>query len=161
MYYASPKFVPAGWSYALFCFGNPAVWLVGLVGIAATAFVWAKRHCYTLRGSDLSLHLTSRSWSVAPAFVLIGLLAQFLPWVLVPRGTYIYHYFASVPFLILGVALLLHWLRERYPIVGQAVLVMYLLVCLVFFIAYFPYASGLLTPTWWLNFMKRFLRIYY
>ena len=27
------------------------------------------------------------------------LLAQLLPWVLVPRGTYIYHYFASVPFL--------------------------------------------------------------
>ena len=35
--------------------------------------------------------------------VLIGFASQFLPWVLVPRSTFIYHYFASVPFIILGV----------------------------------------------------------
>lgn len=29
------------------------------------------------------------------------------------------------------------------------------------FVAYFPYASGALTPTWWLDFMEQFLRIYY
>lgn len=161
MYYASPSFVPEGWSYAIWCFGNPAVWLIGLVGIGATAFVWGKRHIYTLQGSDQGMHLTSSSWSVAPAFVLIGLLAQFLPWVLVPRGTYIYHYFASVPFLILGVSLLLYWIESWHPTVGKAVLAAYLVVCLVFFIAYFPYASGVLTPTRWLDFMRKFLRIYY
>ena len=36
-------------------------------------------------------------------FIFIGLLAQYLPWVLVPRGTYIYHYFASLPFLMLSI----------------------------------------------------------
>ena len=161
MYYASPSFVPAGWSYAIFCFGNPAVWLTGLAGIAATVWVWVRRHFYRVEGSELRLHWQSSSWSVIPAFVLVGLLAQYLPWVLVPRGTYIYHYFASVPFLILGVCLLLHWLQTKYPLTGRAILIAYLVVCLVFFVAYFPYASGLLTPTWWLDFMKKFLRIYY
>ena len=161
MYYASPSFVPAGWSYAIWCFGNPAVWLVGLVGIGATAFVWGKRHIYTLQGSDQGMHLTSSSWSIAPAFVLVGLLVQFMPWVLVPRGTYIYHYFASVPFLILGVSMLLYWIEKWNPTVGKAVMVAYLVVCLVFFVAYFPYASGVLTPRPWLDFMKKFLRLYY
>ena len=161
MYYASPSFVPAGWSYAIFCFGNPAVWLVGLAGIAMTAGVWAKRHVYTVKGSSSGLHWWSASWSVLPAFVLVGLLAQYLPWVLVPRGTYIYHYFASVPFLILGTCLMLHWLQERWPLIGRAVIIAYLIVCLVFFIAYFPYASGLLTPVKWLDYMKQFLRVYY
>ena len=161
MYYASPSFVPAGWSYAIFCFGNPAVWLTGLAGIAATAFVWGKRHFYTLGKKPLGVHLVSSSRDMTPAFVLIGLLAQFLPWMLVPRGTYIYHYFASIPFLILGVCLLLHWVQTRYPLAGRVLLIAYLAVCLGFFIAYFPYASGLLTPTWWLDFMKKFLRIYY
>lgn len=161
MYYASPSFVPSGWSYAIFCFGNPAVWLTGLVGIAATAVVWGKRHFYLVGKKRIGVHLFSSSWDVAPALILIGLLAQFLPWMLVPRGTYIYHYFASVPFLILGVCLLLHWIQTRYPAPGRALLITYLTVCLIFFIAYFPYASGLLTPTWWLDFMKRFLRIYY
>lgn len=161
MYYASPSFVPQGWSYAIFCFGNPAVWLVGLAAIAVTAFVWAKRHRYTVAEQDMALQPYARTWSIAPAFVLIGLLAQFLPWVLVPRGTYIYHYFASIPFLILGTILVFQWLMKWNKEEGKALLVVYLLVCLVFFIGYFPYASGVLTPTWWLDFMKQFLRIYY
>ena len=161
MYYASPSFVPQGWSYAIFCFGNPAVWLAGLGAILVTAVVWAKRHRYAVEGQSMALQPFASSWSQAPAFVLIGMLAQFLPWVLVPRGTYIYHYFASVPFLILATVLVLHWLMKWRPTLGKAVLIAYLLVALVFFIGYFPYASGVLTPTWWLDFMKQFLRIYY
>lgn len=161
MYYASAQFVPAGYSYAIFCFGNPMVWYVGLAGMASVLLVWAKRHCYTLPGSDFASHWLADRWSVAPAFVLIGLLAQFLPWVLVPRGTYIYHYFASVPFLILGTTLLLYWLARRFPRGGRMVLIVYLVLCLISFIAFYPYASGILTPTWWLDFMKRFLHIYY
>ena len=153
--------MPEGYNSSIFCFGNPAVWLVGLVGIACTALVWLWRRRYVLRGSDSLLHWQSAKTSVAPAFVLIGLMAQFLPWVFVPRGTYIYHYFASVPFLCLGTVLMLHWLRARFPRVGKWVLVVYLAVCLVLFIAFYPYASGVTTPLWWLDFMKKFLRIYY
>lgn len=161
MYYASPSFVPEGWSYAIFCFGNPAVWTAGLFGIAFTAAMWFKRHRYRIGDSERLLHLNGSSWNVAPAFVLIGLMAQFLPWVLVPRGTYIYHYFASIPFLILGVILLLQWLFQRDKAAGRGVMAALLVLCLVLFIAYFPYASGVLTPTWWLDFMKQFLLIYY
>lgn len=161
MYYATGQFMPEGYNSSIFCFGNPAVWLVGLVGIACTALVWLWRRRYVLRGSDSLLHWQSAKTSVAPAFVLIGLMAQFLPWVFVPRGTYIYHYFASVPFLCLGTVLMLHWLRARFPRVGKWVLVVYLAVCLVLFIAFYPYASGVTTPLWWLDFMKKFLRIYY
>ena len=162
MYYASASFVPEGYSYAIFCFGNPAVWLVGLLGVAGTLGIWARRHCYRLEGCpDRLLHMTSRSFGIAPAFVLIGLLAQFLPWVLVPRGTYIYHYFASIPFLILATVLMLHSLSRRWPRAGRCILVSYLIVCLVFFIGFYPYASGVLTPNWWLDFMSRFLRLYH
>lgn len=161
MYYASAQFTPAGYSYAIFCFGNPLVWYIGLAGFASVLLVWAKRHCYTLPGSDFASHWQADRWSVAPAFVLIGLLAQFLPWVLVPRGTYIYHYFASVPFLILSTTLLLYWLAQRFPRTGRIVLIVYLVLCLISFIAFYPYASGVLTPTWWLDAMKRFLHIYY
>ncbi len=161
MYYAMAKFVPDGYSYSIFCFGNPAVWLVGLAGIGATAFTWARRHAYGLEGSTSLVHVQGSSWSVAPAFVLIGLLAQFLPWVLVPRGTYIYHYFASIPFLVLGTMLLLHWLSQRWPRAGAAALAGYLLLCLICFVAFYPYASGVLTPDGWLDFMSIFLHVYH
>ncbi len=161
MYYAMASFTPEGYSFSIFCFGNPAVWLVGLAGIAVTLGVWFKRRCYVLEGNSAVLHWNSTSWSVAPAFVLIGLLAQFLPWVLVPRGTYIYHYFASIPFLILGTVLMFYWLSQRAPRVGRILLTAYLIISVLFFVAYYPYASGVLTPEWWLDFMKQFMRVYY
>ncbi len=161
MYYAMASFTPEGYSFSIFCFGNPAVWLVGLAGMAVTLAVWFKRHCYVLEGNSAVLHWYSTKWSVEPAFVLIGLLAQFLPWVLVPRGTYIYHYFASIPFLILGTVLMFYWLCQKAPRVGRILLIAYLILSVLFFVAYYPYASGVLTPEWWLDFMKQFMRVYY
>ena len=38
--------------------------------------------------------------------IAVGFLSAYLPWVLVSRLTFIYHYFASVPFIILMVAML-------------------------------------------------------
>ncbi len=161
MYYAMARYVPDGYSYSIFCFGNPAVWLVGLAGIAFTAFAWVKQHRYHLQGSDALMHVHASTNNVACAFVLIGLLAQYLPWVLVPRGTYIYHYFASVPFLCLGTMLLMNAISKRAPKLGRGILTGYLLVCLILFIAFYPYASGVTTPVAWLDFMKQFLTLYH
>lgn len=154
MYYASAAFKPEGMTYAIFCFGNPWVWLVGLVGIAYTAYRWMKGHCYRINGSDGTFQMYRNDWDIAPAFILIGLLAQFLPWVLVPRSTFIYHYFASVPFLILGTTLMLHYLTKHWPVAGKWVCWLYLALCFVWFVVLFPYASGLLTSNEWMDFIR-------
>lgn len=154
MYYASAAFKPDGMTYAIFCFGNPWVWLVGLVGIGYTVYRWAVGHRYQSPNSEGTLQLFRDNWDVAPAFILIGLLAQFLPWVLVPRGTYIYHYFASVPFLILGTTLMLHYITQKHPRFGRRLCIIYLVLCLVWFIILFPYASGIMTPNWWMDFIR-------
>lgn len=162
MYYASPSYITTpGWSYAIWCFGNPAVWTAGLVGIAYVIFRYAKRHYYALPGQVAKVHFDATDTAVTTPALIVATLAQFLPWVLVPRGTYIYHYFATTPFLMLSVTVMLHELSQRYPKAGKIILWSFLLVCLGMFVAYFPYASGVLTPTWWLDFMKQFLRIYY
>ena len=162
MYYASPTYVNTpGWSYAIWCFGNPAIWSAALVGFAYTVFMWAKRHRYTLRKDGETLHWTATDWDVTMPFLLLSALSQFLPWVLVPRGTYIYHYFATTPFLMLSITVLFRDITRRFPKTGKWLLGIFLGVCLVMFVAYFPYASGALTPTWWLDFMEQFLRIYY
>ncbi len=151
MYYAMAAFSPEGKTRAIFCFGNPWVWVVGIGGIAYTLLRWIKGHRYRLAGSESTFQLFRKDWDITPAFILIGLLAQYLPWVLVPRGTYIYHYFASVPFLILGTTLMLHQLTLRKPKVGKRICIIYLALCLIWFILLFPYASGVLTPTWWMD----------
>ena len=118
-----------------------------------------------------------------PAILLIGFAAQFAQWMLVPRGTYIYHYFTSVPFIILCTVLcfdLLQDMAERRFILKEgtsgaqtamqkvlhylpsALLIVFLLASLALFIAFFPYASGQTASYGRLEAMKWFDRwIYY
>ncbi len=154
MYYASAAFKPEGMSYAIFCFGNPWVWIVGIFGIVYTVYRWAVGHRYAIEGREGAFQPFRKDWDIVPAFILIGLLAQFLPWVLVPRGTYIYHYFASVPFLILGTTLFFHRLTLQRPTLGRKIGIAYLVLCLVWFLLLFPYASGVMTPDWWMDFIR-------
>ena len=154
MYYASAAFKPEGMTYAIFCFGNPWIWLVALIGIAYTFYCWIRGHRYIIGDQESTFQLFRNDWDIGPAFILIGLLAQFLPWVLVPRGTYIYHYFASVPFLILGTVWMLHHLTMKYPQSGRRICIIYLVLCLVWFIILFPYASGVTTPNWWMDLVR-------
>ncbi len=161
MYYAMGYYTRPGSSFSIFCFGNPGIWWTGIVGIFVTLVVFVRRHRYMTEEGGNLLHLRSTSYSVNPAFVLLCLLAQFLPWVLVPRGTYIYHYFASVPFLILAIMLSINWLRERNPRIGAGVIGAYLLICLAFFVILFPYASGIQVSYGWLDLGKRILNVYY
>ena len=118
--------------------------------------------------------------------LLISFAAQFLPWMLVPRGTYIYHYFPSVPFIILSAGLVFEYITdwavqraarkaEEDGKAGEAVMAaavktdriclialsIYLVIVAAMFIAFFPYASGLTVRTGWLDAMNWFGNLYY
>ena len=109
----------------------------------------------TLRGSETDV-FTSRG-----VFLLIGFLAQYLPWTLVPRGTYIYHYFASVPFLIIAITLGAEQLRAKHSRTGKVFITVFLALAFAAFILFFPYVTGILAPVSWLDAGKLFLHIWY
>lgn len=64
-------------------FGNPLVWWAGIPAFLYMLWRWAKDRDRTA------------------AFLSIGYLAQYLPWMFVTRITFIYHYFPSVVFVVL------------------------------------------------------------
>lgn len=73
-------------------FGNPAVWWPGILAAFYMIYLWAKHKDRTA------------------AFLLVGYLAQYLPWFFVTRVTFIYHYFPSVVFVVLMIVHgLLQW----------------------------------------------------
>jgi dolichyl-phosphate-mannose--protein O-mannosyl transferase len=90
-FYSGSGYLASGMISSISCMGNPAVWWFGLFAILFIAV----RACWQRRSGRLDL------------FLLIGFASQYLPWVLVPRSTFIYHYFASVPFIIGASAALL------------------------------------------------------
>ena len=160
MYYASAAFVPTGWSYAIFSMGNPEVWIAGISSIVLMWFPWAAvrldRHKGLRRGEEVL-----GAPEASPAFIMIGFAAQFLPWVLVPRGTYIYHYFASVPFIILATVYTLNLLCKIFGTGGKVVAITLMVVAGLLFIALFPYMSGITVPNWYLDIGSKLAHVYH
>jgi dolichyl-phosphate-mannose--protein O-mannosyl transferase len=124
-------------------------------------YFWLKQHIIImpLRVSFVSLE---KREDIHPALLIVSYLAQFVPWMLVPRGTYLYHYFPSVPFIILCAVIALYYLWCKHKKTGLIVTVAYLIIVLALFAAFFPYYSGIRVSAAWLNAMRWFPNwIYY
>ena len=51
MYYASDRYVPENYGYAIFCFGNPAVWIGGLIACDSLRDWLGRTACLPYRGA--------------------------------------------------------------------------------------------------------------
>ena len=126
-YYSGTAYLPEGTISSISCMGNPAVWWFGL---AALIYVFV-RVCRDRRAS------------VRHMLVVIAFASQFLPWVIVPRSTFIYHYFASVPFIIVASVLLLDDLRTRSQTAFEVTSCVLLAAAALLFGLFYPLESGL------------------
>ena len=153
MWYYTADFPTAGKASTIMAFGNPAVWWTGLVGIL---FVLA----YSVRRNLMpALRIAKRREDdldrMMPV-VVIGFLSAYLPWVLVSRLTFIYHYFASVPFIIIGLSMSLAYMERHKPKLVNILLIVLCTAALVLFIAFYPLASGHEVPRAWCETMNWF-----
>ncbi|MGU3470759.1 phospholipid carrier-dependent glycosyltransferase [Paenibacillus sp. D51F] len=93
-YYSGSGLVP-GQIASIVSLGNPLLWWAGIpCAVAAFIAAWKRKE---------------RAMQV----VTIGLLSQYLPWVGIPRLTFIYHYYATVPFMLLCIVYVLLQLPQR------------------------------------------------
>ena len=102
-------------------FGNPALWWSGLLTL-----IWCIKRWIADRDK------TAR-------FFCIAWIVQLLPWALISRFSYIYHYFPCVPFLALMIAYFIKNQKEKrqvWFVLGFCALV------LVLFVAFYPTLSG-------------------
>lgn len=132
-------------------FGNPLLWWSGIPALVATGWLWKNRR---LRWAGV---------------VLAGFGSVYLPWVLVPRLTFIYHYFTAVPFLVVALCGVFAVVSEQGFFarklsfaggmecsVSTLFLVVFLGVCLVMFALYFPVLSGSPTTRQYVNALELF-----
>ncbi len=119
-------------------FGNPLLWWSGLVAFVGTIY-------YTIREKDRR-----------GTFLLIGYIAQYLPWVLVSRCTFIYHYFPSVPFVVLMIVFCIYHLMTKHPKLKPWIILFVALTVVLFFMFY-PVLSGMTVHKWYVdNFLRWF-----
>ncbi len=119
-------------------FGNPLVWWVGI-----PAFFHM-------------IYLAVRKKDRTAAFLLIGYLAQYLPWFFVTRITFLYHYFPSVPFLVLMIVYgLLQWKKRLSNRFFLFLLSAYGIAAFCLFLLFYPVLSGQPVE---ISFADRYLR---
>ena len=119
--------------------GNPAVWWVSTIG----AIVLLMQRCSGKIKPDRALQV-----------ICVGVLANYLPWVLVPRCTFIYHFFATVPFLLMATVYALAKWEEREPRIKWVKWV-WLGVAILLFVLLYPGISGLWIPRSWALILKK------
>ncbi len=146
MWFYNADYAGAGMASSILTFGNPAVWWTGLAGIVLALLMSLWHNALPMLGLRDG---RDDSLDRALPVIAVGFLSAYLPWVLVSRLTFIYHYFASVPFIILATAQMLRYLsrRNRRAAVGIAIALGAAAVAL--FVAFYPLASGMEVPRAW------------
>ena len=153
MWYYQADFKGAGMASSILSFGNPAVWWTGLVGILFVLGYSVYRNALPalriVTGRD-------DEFDRAMPVIAVGFLSAYLPWVLVSRLTFIYHYFASVPFIILATAQGLRYLERRAPRATHVLMGVLCVAALALFVAFYPLASGVEVPRAWCDLVSVF-----
>jgi predicted membrane-bound dolichyl-phosphate-mannose-protein mannosyltransferase len=119
-------------------FGNPAVWVVCLFGTAALA---------------VKLLSGKVKYNKGMFVLFVGACANYLPWVLVTRCTFIYHYFATVPFILLLTVYLVKDMDERKPHL-RYVKWAWLTVAVILFALFYPALSGAEAPKGYISMLE-------
>lgn len=108
-------------------FGNPLVWWVGIL-----AFIFM-------------LYLIFMKKDRIALFLTVGYLAEYLPWMMVSRCTFIYHYFPSVPFVVMMIGYGIYRLVKPKSPEKNLVNIfasVYAAAAIGLFVAFYPVLSG-------------------
>ena len=155
-YYAGPQ--DAEKMSAIYAFGNPAVWYSGLVCTIGAIVIFFKR----MFGEKLAVTNMAKATGIfrlfttddedAPdmverdtrtlLFLILGIACNLLPWVGIERCIFIYHYFASVPFIILFTVYILRYFARKYTKASAIVTVVLLVLTVVLFFMFRPVWTG-------------------
>ncbi len=108
---------------AMTIMGNPILWWSGLICIIYSVY----------RGI--------KTKNRAVLFIVIGLLSQLLPWVFVSRCTFIYHFFASVPFMIMLIVYSIKELTQMHP-KAKYLTAVFVALCVISFALFYPVLTG-------------------
>lgn len=103
--------------------GNPFIWWLSVPAIIfATVIAYYKK-------DRRMVPILAAYWS------------QYLPWILVPRLVFIYHYFSCVPYAIIAIVYVMEYFMETYP-KAKWFCYTYAAACGILFILFWPVLSG-------------------
>jgi len=145
--------LPRGRTSLMYVMGNPAIFWFGIICTFAAMLISIMR----------------KDKRAVP--ILIAFAFQYLPWFRIDRCIFIYHFFTSVPFLILCIVYVLNFMRENFPkivardfgsksagettyAISTIFIFSYLAITIGFFIFLYPAISGFEVSSSYLEYVK-------
>ncbi len=127
--------LPGGLSSTISAMGNPIIWWGGMVAIIVAL-----------------VEGVHKKWPYL--FLGVIYITQLLPYALIQRYLFLYHYYAEVPIICLALAGILHeaWYNPRQ----RRYVVIFIAVACVLFAAFYPVISGYPIPHWYVEYLRWF-----
>jgi len=116
---------------------NPALSLLSFIAVIILTFKWIE----TLAKSIGTKKVSEDAYVIS--LILIGFYANFLPWAVASRSTFIYHYQPSACFSFMALAFLLYKLTTKKKSENMAVYYMTLILILISAVYWLPLQLGL------------------
>jgi len=117
----------SGMHSSITAFGNPAVFWMGIPALFYLAYSMFKKR------------------TIEASFILLAFLGLYLPYALVGRQMFIYHFYYAVPFMILAIVYMLKDAMKYFPEYRKFYF-LYLAVIAILFLAFYPVLSGYEVP---------------
>lgn len=131
-----------GMRSTLVSMGNPLIWWAIIPAMVAAGVIgWRYRDRRAL-------------------FLLVAIVSQYLPWILISRISFIYHFFPILPFGMLAIVYAWQMLSRDHPWMKKAMW-WYLGVCLFLFLWFYPALSGLAVPEGWIKTLRWIPSVWY
>lgn len=136
-FYGSKALAAEKLTSSIICMGNPLIWWISIPSLITGIVVAFKR---------------KDKYMLVPIF---GALFQYIPWMVVRRMAFIYHYFSVVPFLIIIIVYLIKVFMELGGNTKKIVYA-YLALTAIIFVMYYPILSGMIIPRWYASMLQLF-----
>jgi len=114
--------------------GNPMIWWFGII---AALFVFIK----TLAKREKETF-----------FIAVMILCSFVPYIFIGRAMFMYHYFPTLPFVMLAIVAFIKWITEKMK--TNMFYIFYIALVIVIFLVFYPITSGMLTTTDYIDSLK-------
>lgn len=121
--------VKDGFIASIAVFGNPIIWWSGILGM-----IYCFKEAIVEREKEY-------------AFLSIGILSVYLPYVLISRIMFLYHYFPVVPLMILALVGFLKVLDEKVK--KFHIIRWFCVIAILAFIFFYPIYAGATIPRWY------------
>ena len=167
----------SGMESRIICTGNPVIWWVSIPAILAIFWYFVmgrkvampliiepkrkknKKNRYDLlSGEEVVLcpvdkHVWIHPYDSGLFLVLVAYLCQYVPWIIITRECFIYHYFASAEISILAITYLLKRISDKFRF-GRVLTGVYMGTCTAVFAFMFPILNGYFIDPAYMDLLK-------